>query len=226
MTPRILFEDANVIVLSKPAGLLSQGAKEGEANLVDWLRGYLERHYVGLVHRLDRNVSGLMVVAKRTKAASRLSEALKARKLKRRYAGWVRGKIERRAKWEDFLLKDTRTNEVKIVREGTQGAKRAALTLEPKQCGKWQGEWVTLVYFSLETGRSHQIRVQCASRKHALLGDPKYGKGTREKLKRPALHAIEIEFPHPIGGEVMRFSDELPADLKKIETEIRKNDDN
>lgn len=76
LKPKILFEDANVIVLSKPAGLLSQGEIKKDENLVGWLRGHLGRHYVGLVHRLDRNTSGLMVIAKRTKAARRLTESL------------------------------------------------------------------------------------------------------------------------------------------------------
>src|SRR6185312_17156504 len=88
-TPKILFEDQHLIVLSKPAGLLSQGEKTGDENLVDWLRTYLGRPYVGLVHRLDRNTSGIMVVAKRTKSAQRLTDALQKGDLHRSYLGWV-----------------------------------------------------------------------------------------------------------------------------------------
>src|SRR6476646_8222582 len=92
LTPKIIFEDPNLIVLSKPAGLLSQGEHKGDPNLVDWLRIYLGRPYVGLVHRLDRNTSGIMVVAKRTKAAQRLTEQLQSGKLERTYLAWLEGK--------------------------------------------------------------------------------------------------------------------------------------
>ena len=95
MNPKIIFEDKNIIVLDKPAGLLSQGDISGEKNLVDWLRRLLGRHYVGLVHRLDRNTSGIMVVAKRTKAAKRLSASLQEGQLNRIYLAWIIGNLKK-----------------------------------------------------------------------------------------------------------------------------------
>src|SRR4051812_21602955 len=105
LIPKILFEDPHLLVLDKPAGLLSQGEKTGDENLVDWLRQYLGRPYVGLVHRLDRNTSGVMVIAKRTKSASRLTEALQAGKIDRSYLAWVEGRLERPVRWEHYLWK-------------------------------------------------------------------------------------------------------------------------
>ena len=115
----VFYEDPNLLVLSKPPGLLSQGEKTGDINLVDILREYFGRHYVGLIHRLDRNTSGLMVVAKRSKSAERLSEGLKSGELKRGYQAWLHGtlKVGLSSKWEDKILKDEKTNVSKVVRQ-------------------------------------------------------------------------------------------------------------
>lgn len=110
--PPILFEDAHLVVLCKPAGLLSQGEHTGDNNLVDHLRKYFGRHYVGLVHRLDRNTSGIMVVAKRSKSAERLTKALQTGTLRRSYLGWIEGVLfsgknkETPLVWEDWLYRD------------------------------------------------------------------------------------------------------------------------
>ncbi|HUP57010.1 MAG TPA: pseudouridine synthase, partial [Bdellovibrionota bacterium] len=140
--PVILFEDTHLLVLSKPAGLLSQGEKTGDANLVDWLRDYLGRPYVGLVHRLDRNTSGAMVVAKRTKSANRLSEALKAGQLEREYLAWVEGYVPRLGeplRWEHRLEKDERTNRVRVLGSAARAGQAAILTATPLQSGAWNG---------------------------------------------------------------------------------------
>jgi 23S rRNA pseudouridine1911/1915/1917 synthase len=89
--PKILFEDTHVIVLSKPAGMLSQGDISGDESLVDWLRTYLGRNYVGLIHRLDRNTSGIMIIGKRSKSANRLTESLQKGDLERSYIAIVEG---------------------------------------------------------------------------------------------------------------------------------------
>src|SRR3954466_7112299 len=125
LSPKILFEDQHLVVLSKPAGLLSQGEKTGDENLVDWLRGYFGRNYVGLIHRLDRNTSGLMVVAKRTKSAQRLTDALQDGSLKRTYLAWVVGDLRAPTTWEHWLLKDEAKNVVRAVAKETPGAKSA-----------------------------------------------------------------------------------------------------
>jgi len=215
LAPRVLLEDTHLVVLDKPAGLLSQGEHTGDINLVDWLRGYFGRHYVGLVHRLDRNTSGVMVVAKRTKSAQRLTASLQKGALKRSYLAWVEGRVTAPLSLRHFLLKNERTNEVRVVREGSPGAKVALLQATPARHGVYQGTALTLLEIELDTGRSHQIRVQCAAAGHALLGDRKYARNPALlAFSRPALHSHRIEFPHPMGGELVRVECPMPADLQ------------
>lgn len=221
MSVRILFEDTHLIVLSKEAGLLSQGDDSGEPDLVSQLREYFGRNYVGLVHRLDRNTSGLMVVAKRSKSAERLTRALTTGKLTRAYQAWLCGSLvgTETQRWRHFLLKDESTNTVRSVREGTPQAKEAVLKVTPLAPGRFKGLPIQLAKFELETGRSHQIRVQAATMGHPLVGDRKYGKGASPELMdfaRPALHSCEIEFPHPMTHELMRFEEALPNDLESL----------
>jgi 23S rRNA pseudouridine1911/1915/1917 synthase len=211
--PKIIFEDQHLIVLSKPAGLLSQGEHRGDPNLVDWLRNYLARPYVGLIHRLDRNTSGIMIVAKRTKSAQRLTSSLQEGKLFRSYLGWVIGKLSDPVRWSHSLQKNETTNTVKVI---LSGGKASSLIATPKEYGKWNQIHLTLVEFRLETGRSHQIRVQAAFEGFPLLGDKKYGTGTRDlTFSRVALHSFCLEFPHPMSGEILHFEDPLPSDLQE-----------
>lgn len=219
--PSILFEDAHVLVLSKPAGLLSQGTGKDEPNVVDWLRRYLDRHYVGLIHRLDRNVSGLMVVAKRSKAARRLVQALQEGRIFRIYNAWLIGRLGSQKRWSHRLLKDSKTNKVCVVSAKNRAGKEAVLSVRPLGYGMLEDLELTLAEFQLETGRSHQIRVQSAHEGFPLLGDPKYSKSRQlfktPRISRPALHAASLTFPHPISGEEMHFKDKLPHDMQKIE---------
>lgn len=219
--PRLLLEDQHLIVLSKPAGLLSQGEHRGDPNLVDWLRSYLGRPYVGLIHRLDRNTSGIMIVAKRTKAAQRLTDALQKGDIRRTYLGWVIGNfgspVGNSVHWTHHLKKNPKTNTVQVVNTGGQ---EAILTAKPLAYSKLNQTPITLVEFRLETGRSHQIRAQSAYEGFPLLGDHKY---SSSKIKfpippfpRPALHSFQIEFPHPMTGEWLQLEDPLPPDLKQL----------
>lgn len=217
LIPRIIFEDTHLIVLSKPAGLLSQGEKTGDENLVDWLRGYLGRNYVGLIHRLDRNTSGIMIVAKRTKSAQRLTESLQKGKLERWYRAWVLGRMKGPQRWEHRLRKDEARNLVRVVPATDPQGKQASLRATPIASGKWQNEELTLVEYELETGRSHQIRAQSAAEGFPLLGDVKYGaKGAGASFGRPALHSFRLAFEHPMSKEPMRFEDELPQDMRSL----------
>jgi len=212
ITPKVVHEDTHCLVLIKPVGLLSQGGIRGEKNLVDWLRQHCNRHYVGLIHRLDRNTSGLMVVAKRTKAASRLSASLRQGDLKRSYLGWVEGVIRQEVHWHHRLYKDTQNN---ISRVDEKRGKIASLVAKPVQHASWQGEEVTLLHFTLETGRSHQIRVQSAHAGHPLLGDKKYGTSRCANFPRLALHSHTLSFPHPMPPHNwLDFTAPLPADLE------------
>ncbi len=231
--PTIIFEDPHLIVLSKPAGFLSQGEATGDDNLVDYLRSYLNRHYVGLIHRLDRNTSGIMVVAKRTKSAQRLTLALQNDQIARTYLGWMAGTLKREIRWTHFLKKDATRNLVQVCAPGQQHAgrqegKESTLTAKPVQYSVWNGIPITLTEFRLETGRSHQIRVQSAFEGFPLLGDSKYtGLVSRPQLterlqvrplelQRVALHSFQLKFPHPMTGEILQFEDPLPADLSSF----------
>lgn len=218
LTPRILFEDNHFVVIDKPAGLLSQGEKTGDENLVDWLRQYFGRPYVGLVHRLDRNTSGVMVVAKRTKAAGRLTKSLQEGKIYRSYLALVEGSISDPVTWTHWLSKNERTNIVTAHREKREGTQIAKLQGTPRKTAVVSGVPVTLMEIVLETGRSHQIRVQFAFEKHPLVGDPKYGSGKTISFGRPALHSWRMEFPHPIGEALQKYEAPLPEDFRSIVT--------
>jgi 23S rRNA pseudouridine1911/1915/1917 synthase len=217
LAPTVIFEDTHLLVLNKPEGLLSQGEHTGDWNLVDWCRGYFGRNYVGLIHRLDRNTSGILVVAKRTKSAQRLTAALQNGTLERSYLAWALGRSDQTLTLEDYLQKNEKTNESRVVRAGTQGAKRATLKATPLAHSVWQSQPITLFEVELDTGRSNQIRVQLAHARHPLLGDIKYGAGSwAAKFPRLALHSHHIRFPHPMGGTLMEFKSPLPADLEKL----------
>lgn len=214
MNPKIIFEDPNIIVLDKPAGLLSQGDVSGEMNLVDWLRNYLGRHYVGLVHRLDRNTSGVMVVAKRTKAASRLTASLQEGRLKRTYLVWLIGHLKKPAIWKHALLKNEKTNQMRVVSKSVSQSKKAVLKVRPIEYRKFKEQDLTLAEVQLETGRSHQIRIQSLAEGFPVLGDLKYKEKNQIPFKRLALHSSKISFPHPITKKEMYFEAAVPKDLQ------------
>ncbi len=222
MEPRVIFEDPHLIVVAKPAGLLSQGEHTGDANLVDWCRQYFGRNYVGLVHRLDRNTSGLMVVAKRTKAAQRLTASLKAGQLERAYLAWVWGRPPAPIHWVDHLLKSESDNRMTVLSEaqarGRREAKQAILDAEKVRESQAGSQTLSLMRIRLETGRSHQIRAQFAHHGHPLVGDTKYGRppaNAASPFPRIALHSYLLAFPHPMSGERMSWEEPLPRDLSR-----------
>jgi len=211
----ILFEDQHLVVINKAAGVLSQGDHSNQRDLVSYLRKHFGRHYVGLIHRLDRNVSGAMVVAKRTKAASRLSEALREGKIKRIYYAIVEGQLTKKQTINNWLVKDARRNLVRVVTKEVPQAKEAILELRPLASGIWRRQPVSCIEIRLKTGRSHQIRAQMAAFGHPVLGDMKYGHDKHE-LPRPMLHALQIAFPYPMTQEMMQYEAPLPDDMKKL----------
>lgn len=217
---RILFEDQHLVVLSKSPGLLSQGDSSGEASLVDLLRTYFGRNYVGLVHRLDRNTSGLMIVAKRSKSAERLVKQLQDGTLVRKYHAILFGTLSvPKVTWRHTLLKNEATNEVRVVRDGTPGGKAAALSVTPVAHFNHPSSHdpLTLALFELETGRSHQIRVQSFASGYPLIGDRKYGSAKSMTLfSRPALHSCELSFNHPMSQERLSFSERHSFDMQAV----------
>ncbi len=182
MMNSIVFENQEYIVYNKPAGMLVQSDKSFDVDLVSLLMTYLaqkgEKSHIFVINRLDRPVSGLVLLAKNKEAASRLSGELTAGRIDKRYAAVVCGELaEKKGTFTDYLLKDGRSNLSKTVPEKVKDAKKAVLEYQVEktiQVDKNAAGVLSLVHIHLVTGRHHQIRVQFASRGHALYGDTKY----------------------------------------------------
>ena len=205
----VLYEDNHIIVVEKIVNVPSQADKTGDEDMLTIIKGYLKEKYhkpgevyLGLVHRLDRPVGGVMVFAKTSKAAARLSEQVRIKAFQKKYLVIVDGKMQTdTGTLEDYLLKNEKLNTSKVVKEGTKNAKLAKLDYEVL---KYQDEInLSLVVVYLHTGRHHQIRVQFASREHSLYGDQKYG--CRGRGKQIALWAYALSFIHPVTKEEMSF---------------------
>jgi 23S rRNA pseudouridine1911/1915/1917 synthase len=219
----VLLEDNHLLVVNKPAGLLSQGDASGERSLVDLLaayRGAAEAKegpgYVGLVHRLDRNVSGVLVTAKTSKAAARLSAALRTRdeRLVKEYAAWVRGVPSAASgTLEARLARQGRTT--RVLAEGDDAEDGAEARLTWTLVGR--GADAARLLVRLETGVTHQIRAQLAQAGHALIGDVKYGGPPGPRV---ALHALRVSFPHPVGGAPVVVAAPLPRELLDLERRL------
>lgn len=206
---KVLFEDNHIIVVEKPVNIPSQGDKTGDIDMLTIIKEYLKEKYnkpgnvyVGLIHRLDRPVGGVMVFAKTSKAAGRLSEEVRAKIFQKTYLVVVNGKMEKdKGLLEDYLLKNERNNMSKVVKEGTKNSKFALLDYEVL---KYNEEIdLSLLKINLHTGRHHQIRVQLSSRNHSIYGDQKYG--GRGHGKQIALWAYGLKIIHPITKEEMLF---------------------
>ena len=230
----ILYEDNHIIVVIKPDGLESQSGKSFAPDMVSEIRKHLASHpqdihkltketstaskypqppYVGVIHRLDRPVSGIMVYAKNPKAAASLSTSLQQGKIEKWYQAVICGKpVDNVGKYVDYLLKDGKTNTSRIVDKSVAGAKRAELEyqiLEKKE--QEDGTVRSLVEIHLHTGRHHQIRVQFAAHGTPLMGDTKYGAPAAASVGRArreplALCAVRLSFLHPVTGKRMEFS--------------------
>ncbi|MFR0822238.1 MAG: RluA family pseudouridine synthase [Clostridia bacterium] len=205
----VLYEDNHIIVVEKIVNVPSQADKTGDEDMLTIIKGYLKEKYhkpgevyLGLVHRLDRPVGGVMVFAKTSKAAARLSEQVRIKAFQKKYLVIVDGKMQTdTGTLEDYLLKNEKMNMSKVVKEGTKNAKLAKLDYEVL---KYQDEInLSLLVVYLHTGRHHQIRVQFASREHSLYGDQKYG--CRGRGKQIALWAYSLSFIHPVTKEEMSF---------------------
>lgn len=203
---RILFEDNHLLVAVKPRNMPVQADSSQDDDMLSQLKEYI-RHkyqkpgnvYLGLVHRLDRPVSGVVAFAKTSKAAARLSKQLQSHEMGREYLCVVEGEISPRANAVHYLLKDANTNTSCVASEKTPGAKRAELAYERLACQNG----LSLVRVRLMTGRSHQIRVQMKALGHPLWGDNRYGNG---KPGMPiALYARALSLKHPVTKQQMRF---------------------
>ncbi len=204
----VIYEDNHIIVVEKPCNVPSQADKTTDKDMLTLVKSYIKEKYqkpgevyLGLVHRLDRPVGGIMVFARTSKGASRLSEAIRTNNFSKKYLAVVNGTFDNKTGcFEDYLFKDEALNKSKVVSKDKKGAKLAKLSYEV--IGEANGN--SLVKINLETGRHHQIRVQFSNAGHALIGDQKYGKSNPGV--QIALWAYELEFKHPTKDEIMKFN--------------------
>jgi 23S rRNA pseudouridine1911/1915/1917 synthase len=216
----ILFEDNHLLVVNKPAGLLSQGDRSGEPSLVDVAAHYLKTRYakpgnvyVGLLHRLDRPASGVMLLAKTGKAALRLSEQFRSGTIAKIYWAIVAGSPkDDSGNWSDVLTKDSRLNRTRVQSERGRGGKESSVEFQTLE--RWK--WCSKLELRPLTGRSHQLRVQLATRGLPIVGDIKYGSkqrlNARDGRRRIALHARKITFSHPTRREAITVIAPVPDD--------------
>ncbi len=207
----VLYEDNHLLVVVKPANLPSQADSSGDADLLSILKEYIGkkyqkpgRVYLGLVHRLDRPVGGVMVFARTSKAAERLSRAFSSHQQDRRYLAVVEGTIPKPMELKNYLLKDSSTGMVSIVQKDAPGAKEARLISRPLA----SRDELTLTDVQLFTGRAHQIRVQHAGIGHPLWGDLRYGHGVPGQ--QIALWAYRLVLEHPTRHERLSFTSHPP----------------
>lgn len=213
---KVLYEDNHLLVVEKPVNILSQGDDTNDKDMVNLLKSYVKEKYnkpgnvfIGLVHRLDRPVGGVMVFAKTSKAASRLSEQVRNKSFKKTYRAVIHKTMSKKEdNLKDYLYKNKKTNMVSVVNKNHKDAKNAELDYETLQ----SKNNFSLVQIDLKTGRPHQIRVQFASRKHPLFGDQRYGKDVNKVGQQIALWSYKIEITHPTTKEKMEFICEPPKE--------------
>ncbi len=207
----ILYEDNHIIVVVKPNNILSQGDNTNDIDMLTIIKQYIKEKYnkpgnvyLGLVHRLDRPVSGVMVFAKTSKAASRLSKQVQNKEFKKKYLAIVRGvDINDTGEYVDYIVKQSDYSS-KVVDKNT--GKYCKLMYSVLERNKELN--LALVDIDLETGRHHQIRVQFARHGHVLYGDQRYGIQDKKQI---CLHAYHLEFLHPISQERMIFEKYPPS---------------
>lgn len=199
----VLYEDNHVIVVEKPFNVLSQGDATGDMDLLTMVKQYVKvkynkpgNVYIGLIHRLDRPVGGIMVFARSSKAASRLNKQFLEHTITKKYLAIVRGKVKDKDTFTDKLLKLENGNTVV-----SDNGKEAILNYELLEYNKHLD--MSLVSIDLKTGRHHQIRVQFASRGHSLVGDQRYGVQDNKQL---CLYSYNLTFTHPTTKEELTFN--------------------
>lgn len=215
MNLKVLYEDNHIIVVVKPAGIPVQADKSGDKDMLTIVKEYIKEKYnkpgnvyLGLVHRLDRMVGGVMVFARTSKAASRLSEYIRQKNVKKKYLAIVNGKLNvsnEKIMLKNYIYKDERNNMSKIVSKDKKNAKEAILEYQVLKNIQYKGKEYSLVDVDLHTGRHHQIRLQFANIGNPLFGDMKYGIDVNKKGNNIALFSYYLSFYHPTKDEYLEF---------------------
>lgn len=231
----VLHEDNHLLVVVKPAGLLAQPDATGDRSLVELAQEYRKQRerkagkaYIGLVHRLDRPVGGVMVLAKTSKAAARLASQFRARSVTKRY--WALVEPPRRGSpadtqmlrapsgyWIDQLIKDTNKNLSRVDRppaDDARGDRAREARTDYRLLARGPAAW--LIELLPRTGRGHQLRVQLAARGLPILGDLRYGASRRMADGMIALFAVELELDHPVTGARLRFRAPPPVAWRSL----------
>ena len=211
----VIYKDNHLLVVNKPCGQLVQGDQTGRPTLLDEGKAWLKEQYgkpgnvfLGLVHRLDRPASGVVVLARTSKAASRLSDEIRSHRAKKTYWARVSGETPRSGIWTDRLLREAYSSRVVDPPDG----KEALLSFTRQ---RFDGKSST-VEIDLKTGRHHQIRVQFAHRGHPILGDRRYGSASEYTPDAIALHAREMCIKHPTRDENMLFVAEPASSWRQL----------
>lgn len=241
LTPKIIFEDKTILVIDKPAGMVVNRAQSTkEETIQEWLEGYLKikdrgiGERAGIVHRLDKETSGILVVAKNQKAFGNLQEQFKQRRVEKRYLALVHGKVEPkqgiieapitrspfdRKKFGVFLGGRPAKTKYKVKKYYTLDPKHYFERSE-KQSSPRRGGSYTLMELMPETGRTHQIRVHLKYINHPVVADEKYAgrktaRADRQWCPRQFLHAFSLSFTHPWTKKRVKFTRSLPSELQK-----------
>jgi len=209
----IIYEDNHLLVVNKPAGMLVQGDRTGDISLLEVSKKYIKQKYnkpgkvfLGLVHRLDRPVSGVLVFARTSKAAARLSEQIRSKKIEKQYSALISGRIEDNGNYVDYI---SRKNYKSYIDK--KNGKYAELNF--KRIGYNAG--ISLIVVNLITGRHHQIRIQFASRGYPILGDFRYGSTISFHERTLALHATSITLEHPTHKNKYTFKADFGTSWSK-----------
>lgn len=221
----VIYEDNHIIIVNKAVGEIVQGDKTGDEPLSEIVKKWLKEKYskpgnvfCGVVHRIDRPVSGVVVFAKTSKALSRLNEMIRKGELHKTYYALVEGYPKMHENiLEDMLVSNSKLNKTFVAIEGQKGAKKSIL--QYKVVAK--GEKYSLLEIKLITGRKHQIRCQLAALGHPIKGDLKYGARRSNPDGGISLHASRVEFLHPISKKIILSEAPMPIDMRKVLTDTR-----
>ncbi len=214
--PDVLYEDNHLIIINKRPGDIVQGDRTGDMPLSETVKAYLKHKYnkpgnvfLGVVHRLDRPVSGAVIFAKTSKALRRLNEMLRRHEIKKTYLALVEGRPEsHEGTYIDYLKKNPKTNKTTVFKRPTEGAKKAILHYVMRKIG----DHYSLLEIDLKTGRHHQIRAQLAKHGTPVKGDLKYGARRSNPSGGIMLHAARLGFIHPVKKTPVQIIASFPEE--------------